>query len=55
MFLDDVQIRLTVLYAMRCCKITASEEVFQEIIVYQDIMDYFTMMNCIYELENIEY
>ena len=53
MILDDVQVRLIVLYTLRCCKITASEEIFQEIIVYQDIMDYFTMMNCIYELENM--
>jgi len=53
MYLDDVQVRLTILYTMRCCKITVSEEIFQEIIVYQDIMDYFTMMNCIYELENM--
>ena len=54
MYLDDIQVRLTVLYAMRCSKTTVSEEMFQEIIVYQEIIDYFTMMNCIYELEEME-
>ncbi len=54
MYLDDVQVRLTVLYAMRCCKTTVSEDMFNEMIVHQDVMDYFTMMNCIYELEGME-
>ena len=54
MYLDDVQVRLTVLYAIRCCKVSVSEDMFQELIVYQNVMDYFTMMNCVYELEKMK-
>ena len=54
MYLDDVQVRLTVLYAVRCCKVSVSEDMFQELIVYQNVMDYFTMMNCVYELEKMK-
>lgn len=55
MFLDEVQVRLTVLYAMRCSKTTVSEDMFQEMIVHQDIIDYFTMMDCVYDLEKMGY
>ena len=54
MILDEIQSRLVILYTMRCLKTTVTEEMFNEVIAYQDIIDYFTMYNFIYELEKME-
>ena len=45
MILDEIQSRLVILYTMRCLKTTVTEEMFNEVIAYQDIIDYFTMYN----------
>lgn len=49
--LDDVQIRLVILYALKNFKISASVENLQEILVWQDIIDYFTMVDFLLDME----
>lgn len=53
MRLDDVQIRLVILYALKHFKISASVENLQEILVWQDIIDYFTMVDFLLDMEKL--
>lgn len=54
MRLDDVQIRLTILYALKHFKISASIENLQEILVWQNMIDYFTMVDFLLDMEKLD-
>lgn len=54
MYFDDVQIRLIILYALSSFKIAMSQEHLQEVIVLKGILDYFTMMDFILDMEKLE-
>ena len=54
MYFDDVQIRLIILYALKSCKISMSEEMLQEVLVWNGILDYFTMMDFLLSMEKME-
>lgn len=54
MHLDDVQIRLIILYALRCFKVSMSEENLQEMLVWTDVLDYFTMLDFLFDMQKLE-
>ena len=51
MYLDDVQIRLIILYTLKCYKISMTDGNLQEALVWNDILDYFTMMDFLIDME----
>lgn len=53
MYYDDVQIRLIILFALKTFEISMPQEHLQEVLVWSDILDYFTMMDYIYDMQNI--
>lgn len=53
MFLNDVQTRLTILYTLKSFKLSMSEENLQEVLVWPDIIDYFTMVDFLLDMENL--
>ncbi len=53
MYYDDVQIRLIILYALSKLKISASEDRLQELLVWSNILDYFTMMDFLLDMQNL--
>lgn len=54
MYYDDVQIRLIILYALCSFKVSMSEEQLQEVLVFSDVLDYFTMMDFIIDMINLD-
>ena len=53
MYLDDVQIRLSILYTLKCFKISMTEGNLQEALVWNDILDYFTMMDYLLDMQKL--
>ena len=53
MYLDDVQIRLSILYTLKCFKISMTEGNLQEALVWNDISDYFTMMDYLLDMQKL--
>ena len=53
MYLDDVQIRLSILYTLKCFKISMTEGNLQEALVWNDIIDYFTMMDYLLDMQKL--
>ena len=53
MYLDDVQIRLSILYTLKCFKISMTEGNLQESLVWNDILDYFTMMDYLLDMQKL--
>lgn len=53
MYLDDVQVRLVILYTLKCFKISMSEGDLQEALVWEDLVDYFTMVNELLGMQGI--
>lgn len=53
MYLDDVQIRLIILYTLKCFKISMTEGNLQEALVWNEIIDYFTMMDFLIDMEKM--
>ncbi len=53
MFLDDVQIRLIILYTLKCFKVSMSEGDLQKSLVWNDIIDYFTMVDFLLDMKKI--
>ena len=53
MYLDDVQIRLSILYTLKCFKISMTEGNLQEALVWNDIIDYFTMMDYLIDMQKL--
>lgn len=53
MYLDDVQTRLTILYTLKCFKISMTEGNLQEALVWSEILDYFTMMDFLLDMINL--
>lgn len=53
MYLDDVQIRLIILYTLKCFKISMTEGNLHEALVWNDILDYFTMMDFLLDMQNL--
>lgn len=51
MYLDDVQIRLIILYTLKCFKISMTEGKLHETLVWNDVLDYFTMMNFLIDMQ----
>lgn len=54
MYFDDVQIRLIILYTLKKFKISMTEEMLQELLVWNGILDYFTMMDFLFDMERLE-
>ncbi len=54
MHYDDVQIRLIILLTLKSFEISMPEEHLQEVLVWSDILDYFTMMDFIYDMQKLE-
>ena len=53
MYLDDVCIRLIILYTLKCFKISMSEGDLQEAISWNGILDYFTMIDFLLDMEKM--
>lgn len=53
MYLDDVCIRLIILYTLKCFKISMSEGDLQEAISWNEILDYFTMIDFLLDMEKM--
>lgn len=53
MYLDDVQIRLAILYTLKCFKVSMTEGNLQEALVWNEILDYFTMMDYLLDMEKL--
>ncbi len=53
MYFDDVQIRLIILYALKSFKISMTVENLQEVLVYSEILDYFTLMDFIFDMKSM--
>ncbi len=53
MYLDDFQIRLSILYTLKCFKVSMTEGDLQSALVWNDIIDYFTMMDYLLDMEKI--
>ncbi|MBR0277962.1 MAG: DUF4364 family protein [Clostridia bacterium] len=53
MFLDDVQIRLVILYTLKCFKISMTEGDLQEVLSWNDIIDYFTMVDFLLDMQKL--
>ncbi|NLB80406.1 MAG: DUF4364 family protein [Clostridiaceae bacterium] len=53
MYFDDVQIRLIILYTLKSFKTTMSEENFQDVLVFSGILDYFTLMDFVLDMEKM--
>ena len=51
--LDDVQTRLVLLYALRSFQISMSTENLMKLVVWNGILDYFTMMDYLLDMKNI--
>lgn len=51
--LDDVQTRLILLYTLRAFRISMSTENLMKVIVWNGILDYFTMMDYLLDMMNI--
>jgi len=54
MYFDDVQTRLVILYALKKFKIAMSEELLCKSLVWGGIIDYFTMMDFLIDMEKSE-
>lgn len=52
MYLEDAQIRLAILYTLKCFKVSMTEGDLQSALVWNDIIDYFTMMDFLLDLQN---
>lgn len=53
MFLDDIQIRLIILYTLKHFKISMTMDQLQDVLVWQDIIDYFTMADFLLDMEKL--
>lgn len=53
MYLDDVCIRLIILYTLKCFKISMSEGDLQEAISWNEILDYFTMIDFLLDMKKM--
>jgi len=53
MYLDDVQIRLVILYTLKCFKVSMTEGDLQSALVWNEVLDYFTMMDFLLDMEKI--
>lgn len=53
MHLDDVQIRLIILYALKSFRISMTEENLQDVLVQNGILDYFTMMDFVFDMQRM--
>ena len=53
MYLDVLQIRLSILYTLKCFKISMTEGNLQEALVWNDIIDYFTMMDYLIDMQKL--
>lgn len=53
MYLNDVQIRLAILYTLKCFKVSMTEGDLQSALVWNEILDYFTMMDFLLDMEKI--
>ena len=47
---NDVQLRLLILYTLKSFQISMSEYYLQEVLVWSGILDYFTMMDSLYDV-----
>ena len=52
--LSDTQIRLIILFAIKSFKISMSAEYLQEVLVWQKIVDYFTMHDFLLDMQGME-
>ncbi|MCK9478154.1 MAG: DUF4364 family protein [Firmicutes bacterium] len=53
MHLNDVQIRLIILYALKSFRVSMSVENLQEVLVQTQILDYFTMMDFVFDMQKM--
>ena len=53
-YLDELEIRLTILYTLKRFKLSMSVEDLQDVLVWTDIIDYFTMLDSIFFMQDIE-
>ena len=51
MYLNDVQIRLVILYTLKCFKVSMTDGDLQSALVWSEILDYFTMMDYLLDME----
>ena len=51
MYLDDVQIRLSILYTLKCFKVSMTEGDLQSVLVWNELIDYFTMMDYLLDMQ----
>lgn len=54
MYLEETQTRLIILYTLKCFKISMTEGDLQSVLVWNEIMDYFTMMDLLLDLQKSE-
>ena len=52
-YLDELEIKLTILYTLKRFKLAMSEEDLQDVLVWTDIVDYFTMLDSLYFMQDI--
>lgn len=53
MYLDDVQLRLTILYTLHCFKISMTEEMLMDTLVFSNLVDYFTMVDFLLDMQKL--
>ncbi len=53
MYLDDFQTRLTILYTLKCFKVSMTDGDLQSALVWNEILDYFTMMDFLMDMEKM--
>lgn len=53
MYLDDVQIRLSILYTLKSFKVSMTEGDLQSALVWNEIIDYFTMMDYLLDMQKM--
>ncbi len=52
-YLDDVQIRLLILFTLKYFNVSMTIENMQDVLVYDNIIDYFTMMDFVFDMQNL--